>query len=146
VEDDLRKVYRSAVFYADDAFAGLRLMDDLTSPNGKREARLVEGKTRKEFARAAVASGPGESPGSTQPAATAPAITIPEAPSIPQPPFWGMRVARDFDLRELFRYINETALFKNQWQLKTAAQEDYARLVKEKFRPILHELQEQVIA
>src|SRR5438445_7497771 len=48
VEDDLRREYSNAVFYADDAFAGLHLMEDLTSPNGKREARLTEGRTRKE--------------------------------------------------------------------------------------------------
>ena len=56
-----------------------------------------------------------------------------------------MRVKKDFDLHEVFRYINETALFKNQWQLKTASQADYARLVEEKYRPILRGLQEEVI-
>jgi 5-methyltetrahydrofolate--homocysteine methyltransferase len=45
----------------------------------------------------------------------------------------------------LFRYINDTALFKNQWQLKTASQEDYARLVEEKYRPIKKQLEEEVI-
>jgi len=49
------------------------------------------------------------------------------------------------NLREIFSYINETALFKNQWQLKTASQEDYGRLVETKYRPILKELQEEVI-
>ena len=49
-------------------------------------------------------------------------------------------------LREIFRYINETALFKNQWQLKTASQEDYGRLVETKYRPILKDLEEEVIA
>ena len=59
-----------------------------------------------------------------------------------------MRVLKpqDFDLREIFQYINETALFKNQWQLKTASQEDYGRLVETKYRPILKELEEEVIA
>ncbi|HXW99804.1 MAG TPA: vitamin B12 dependent-methionine synthase activation domain-containing protein, partial [Candidatus Acidoferrales bacterium] len=55
-------------------------------------------------------------------------------------------VCKDYDLRELFRYINETALFKNQWQLKTASQADYARLVEEKFRPILRKLEDEVAA
>jgi 5-methyltetrahydrofolate--homocysteine methyltransferase len=55
-------------------------------------------------------------------------------------------VRKDFDLRELFRYINETALFKNQWQLKTASQEDYLRLVEQKFRPIKQKLEQEVIA
>ena len=55
-----------------------------------------------------------------------------------------MRVRKDYDLREVFQYINETALFKNQWQLKTASQEDYLRLVEEKFRPILRKLEDEV--
>ncbi len=95
----------------------------------------------KEFARAAVAGANGDG-------ATAPAIEILAAPNIPQPPFWGVRVLKpaDFDLREVFEYINHTALFKNQWQLKTASQDDYARLVEEKYRPILHDLEEEVIA
>ena len=42
------------------------------------------------------------------------------------------------------QYINETALFKNQWQLKTASQADYVRLVEEKFRPILRKLEDEV--
>jgi 5-methyltetrahydrofolate--homocysteine methyltransferase len=55
-------------------------------------------------------------------------------------------VVKDYDLREIFNYINDTALFKNQWQLKTASQEDYARLVEEKYRPIKKKLEEDVIA
>src|SRR5207302_7399597 len=58
----------------------------------------------------------------------------------------GVRVRRDLDLREVFGYINETALFKNQWQLKTASQQDYARLVEEKYRPIKKELESEIIA
>src|SRR6184192_4940993 len=61
VEDDLRREYSNAVFYADDAFAGLHLMDDLTSPNGARESRLAEGRKVKEFARAAAATAGGSS-------------------------------------------------------------------------------------
>ena len=71
---------------------------------------------------------------------------VTDAPNIPEPPFWGVRVVKDYDLRELFKYINDTALFKNQWQLKTASQEDYARLVEEKYRPIKKKLEEDVIA
>jgi 5-methyltetrahydrofolate--homocysteine methyltransferase len=35
-------------------------------------------------------------------------------------------------------------LFKNQWQLKTASQADYVRLVEEKFRPVLRKLEDEV--
>jgi 5-methyltetrahydrofolate--homocysteine methyltransferase len=142
VEDDLRREYTGGIFYADDAFAGLHLMEDLASPNGAREKRIAEGKVVKEFVRAAVAGGDGAE------VATAPSIEIAPAPNIPRPPFWGIRVLKpqDFDLREIFQYINETALFKNQWQLKTASQEDYGRLVETKYRPILKSLEDEVIA
>ena len=40
VEDDLRREYGNGVFYADDAFAGLHIMEDLATENGARETRL----------------------------------------------------------------------------------------------------------
>lgn len=140
VEDDLRAEYKGAVFYAEDAFAGLHVMSDLTDEDiSLREKLLTNGSTRKVF---------------VKPAHTlieAPAVMSTErskvvefAPHIPTPPFWGARVTRNYDLDILFGYINEIALFKNQWQLKTASATDYMRLVEEKYRPILHELYAQV--
>ncbi len=140
VEDDLRREYANAVFYADDAFAGLHIMEDLATPNGGKEARLKEGRTVKEYAKAAAVD---EETGPVF-AERSPVVT--DAPNIPVPPFWGVKVRKDFDLRELFPYINDTALFKNQWQLKTASQEDYLRLVEEKFRSIKKKLEEEIIA
>jgi 5-methyltetrahydrofolate--homocysteine methyltransferase len=139
VEDDLRREYSNGVFYADDAFAGLHLMDDLTSPNGGREKRLAEGRKVKVFAKAAVAH-------PDAPVSTERSPVVGPAPNIPVPPFYGVRVRKDFDLNELFNYINHTALFKNQWQLKTASQSDYARLVEEKYKPVLAELQKETAA
>ncbi len=139
VEDDLRKEYSNAVFYADDAFAGLHIMEDLATANGKRQARLLEGRTVKEYAKAAVVDN------ETGPVFAERSAVIQDSPNIPVPPFWGVRVRKDYDLREIFQYINDTALFKNQWQLKTASQEDYLRLVEEKFRPIKKELENEVI-
>lgn len=140
VEDDLRREYSNSVFYADDAFSGLHIMDDLTSANGAREARLQEGRVIKQFARAAVATA-GNVEVSTERSAV-----VTSAPNIPKPPFVGRKVRTDFDLSEVFSYVNETALFKNQWQLKTASATDYARLVEEKYRPIRDALQKDVFA
>jgi 5-methyltetrahydrofolate--homocysteine methyltransferase len=140
VEDDLRREYSSAVFYGEDAFAGLHVMEDLASEDGKRDARLKDGRTVKEYAKAAAVD---EEIG---PVFSERSAVVTDAPNIPEPPFWGVRVVKAYDLRELFKYINDTALFKNQWQLKTASQEDYARLVEEKYRPIKKKLEEDVIA
>jgi 5-methyltetrahydrofolate--homocysteine methyltransferase len=138
VEDDLRREYANAVFYADDAFAGLHIMEDLATQNGAKQARLTEGRTVKEYAKATAVDE------ETGPVFAERSPVVGDAPSIPVPPFWGVRVRKDYDLREVFRYINETALFKNQWQLKTASQSDYLRLVDEKFRPILRKLEDEV--
>ncbi len=140
VEDDLRREYANAVFYAEDAFAGLHVMEDLAAADGHREARLREGKSVKDYSKAAAVD---EETGPVF-AERSPVVT--DAPNIPTPPFWGVRVRKDYDLREIFQYVNDTALFKNQWQLKTASQEDYARLVEEKYRPIKKKLEEEVLA
>jgi 5-methyltetrahydrofolate--homocysteine methyltransferase len=139
VEDDLRREYSQGVFYAEDAFAGLHIMEDLTSTNGQRDSRLSEGRTVKDYAKAAVVDE------ETGPVFAERSAVVSDAPNIPAPPFWGVRVQKNFDLREIFQYINETALFKNQWQLKTASQEDYARLVEEKYRPVKKKLEEEII-
>jgi 5-methyltetrahydrofolate--homocysteine methyltransferase len=141
VEDDLRREYSGGVFYADDAFAGLHYMEKLSSKNGERKECIEEGRTVREFAQKSSDDGDGQ-------VATAPSVVIAPAPNIPQPRFWGARTLgpKDFDLREIFGYINERALFKGQWGLKTASEDDYPRIVDEKYRPILKRLQEEVIS
>src|SRR5437016_5028038 len=86
VEDDLRQLYKGYVFYGEDAFAGLRIMDELTNPAVEKKLTLYE--TR---------GGSGQtsrpSDGVTE---RGPALFVPPSPlgSVPQPPFWGRRVAR----------------------------------------------------
>ena len=141
VEDDLRREYRSAVFYAEDAFAGLHVMSDLTDADVTvKTKRLMDGATVKTFTRAQAAE-PSSAPAVMS---TERSRIVQDVAEIPKPPFFGARVERGFDLDTLFRYINETALFKNQWQLKTASATDYIRLVEEKYRPILRELSAEV--
>jgi 5-methyltetrahydrofolate--homocysteine methyltransferase len=136
VEDDLRREYSSAVFYAEDAFAGLHAMEKLSG--GEREATVAAGSVVREALKVKSAADPS--------LPDEPRDAIAEA-AIPQPPFWGVRTERaaDFELKTLFEYINPTALFKNQWQLKTASQVDYVRLVEEKYKPILAALEKDAI-
>src|SRR5438067_1388510 len=82
VEDDLRREYANAVFYADDAFAGLHVMEDLTTPNGKRKKRLEEGRTVKQYAKAVAVD---EETGAVFAEGGA---VVSDAPNIPTPPFW----------------------------------------------------------
>ena len=101
------------MFYADDAFAGLHIMEDLIAERRASKPRLQRRADRQEYAKATAVdeeTGPvfAESkPGGDRCARIS-----------PSPPFWGCSVRKDYELRELFTYINETALFKNQWQLE----------------------------
>jgi 5-methyltetrahydrofolate--homocysteine methyltransferase len=143
VEEDLRKEYSGPVFYAEDAFAGLHAMADLTSDDAAvRESREVEGKTVKVFAKGNAAA-PELTLVELTPEGRSPVVE--RIAAIPQPAFWGARVFKSYKLDDIFPYLNETALFKNQWQLKTAAQGDYLRLIEEKYRPILLDLQNEVL-
>ena len=143
VEEDLRKEYAGPVFYAEDAFAGLHAIADLTSADAAiREGREVEGKTVKVFVKGSAAT-PELTLVKLTPEGRSPAVE--RFTKIPRPDFWGARVFKNYKLDEIFPYLNETALFKNQWQLKTAAQADYLRQVDEKYRPILLDLQKEVI-
>ncbi|WP_233581367.1 methionine synthase [Acidipila sp. EB88] len=142
VEQDLRQEYSSAVFYAEDAFAGLHVMSDLTSEEGARVRRMEEGSTVKIFPIAPHMLAAQEPLPVDAPIVRSPWVTPQE--QTPVPAFFGNRVRKDFDLDFIFSYINETALFKNQWQLKTASATDYLRLVEEKYKPILRELKAEI--
>jgi 5-methyltetrahydrofolate--homocysteine methyltransferase len=65
----------------------------------------------------------------------------PDVP-IPLPPFFGSRVVDRIPLNNVFEFINETALFKGQWQFKQGrtSAEEYQAFVAEHVRPVFEEL------
>ncbi len=64
---------------------------------------------------------------------------------VPAAPFYGSRVVEEIDLGDVFAFVNETALFKGQWQFKQGRRpaEEYEALVRETVRPIYEELKER---
>ncbi|MBM3673740.1 MAG: methionine synthase [Actinobacteria bacterium] len=113
VEVDLREVYDGRLFYGKDAFEGLRTMDALM--DGKRTGALDA-----DFGRAP--GGRRLPPRRSQP--TDETVAVPArsdvATDVPvfAPPFPGARVAKGISLDEIATYVNETALFRNQWQFR----------------------------
>ena len=67
--------------------------------------------------------------------------------SIPTAPFFGSRVVEDLDLNEIFKFINETALFKGQWQYKQGrkSKEEYEQIVRETVLPKFAQIKEKAV-
>jgi len=147
VENDLSGIFQGTVLYARDAFDGLRFMERIVSGEPVSKQAQVEQEDVPTGAEAKIAmvststnvpvsgilspaSGPG-SPVSPLRSSVSP------APTIPVPPFWGTRVVSDIPLDEVFRFVNEVALIRGQWQVKKGklSDADYQQLLQEKIYP-----------
>jgi 5-methyltetrahydrofolate--homocysteine methyltransferase len=136
VERDLRQVYKGRVFYGKDAFEGLRTMEALAE--GRRTGHLDP-----DFGRAL--GGRVLPPRKSQREDEAEPEPIERSDvaadnKVFVPPFLGSRVAKGVSIDEIAGYINETALFRNQWQYRPAkgGVETDAEF-KERIRPTLRE-------
>jgi cobalamin-dependent methionine synthase I len=60
---------------------------------------------------------------------------------IPTPPFWGARIEENIKLEKVWEYLNETALFRGQWQMKRGKRtlEAFEKQVQEVARPTLEQ-------
>lgn len=66
---------------------------------------------------------------------------------IPEPPFYGSKVVEITDLTKIFAFINETALFKGQWQYKQGKRsaDEYEAILRETVYPKYAEIKAQAI-
>jgi len=142
VERDLRKVYDGRLFYGKDAFEGLRTMDRLVEMNrtgqddpefgtaiGGRDLGPRKSELRKKAAEEA------RQRGETLPARSPEVAT--DNPTF-KPPFLGSRVAKGISVDDVAGYLNETALFRNQWGFRPEQGEDDDAF-KERVRGLLRE-------
>lgn len=139
VEDDLRNAYQTGkVFYGQDAFTGLNIMEELTGNTAPTELTANSGKitARKGSTRAE------REESSREGAMEYVETNLPPARSIPTPPFWGSRVLlpKDLDLDVIFSFINRKALFATQWQYrkrKDMTGKDHEQFIAEHVEPKL---------
>jgi len=148
VERDLRGVYEGRLFYGKDAFEGLHTMDRLGAIRSGAEADDADwGRVPSESkvpARARAAA-EDEAAGGTTVVTDLPT----RSPNVAvdnelfTPPFVGSRVVKGIAVDQIAEYLNETALFRNQWQFRPEAAGSGATETDEEFkdriRPILRE-------
>jgi 5-methyltetrahydrofolate--homocysteine methyltransferase len=162
VENDLRAIYRGPLFYGEDAFEGLRVMDDLAARKKLERVGSVALKGIAQSSRSRdVASGGRESPGSELngkhrgthvPRSPRPDLPrrspgLPSSPNIPTPPFLGSRTRTDFDMQQVFEFLNELTLFSTQWGFEKGGVDPkkYAEQIETVARPALARLKDYVL-
>ena len=113
VERDLREIFEGRLFYGRDAFEGLSTLDNLMAMKRSGEwdpefGRIPTGRVLPEK------SGAGSEP-----------VELPRrSPDVAadnevfKPPFLGTRVVKGIALDDIVEYVNETALYRNQWQYR----------------------------
>src|SRR5271165_3676890 len=141
VEKDLRAIYRGRVFYGKDAFEGLHLLDRLMAikrsgvddPTFGTElsGRKLPARRSQQLAEIDLATLPARSEqvGTDNP--------------VFDPPFLGTRVAKGIPLDDIAAYINETALFRNQWGYRPESGEvdaDFKERIRAELRARLDEV------
>lgn len=145
VEENLREAYGGPVFYGEDAFEGLRLMDELC---GKGTAAAdaggpdAAGLTRSPHALSLGQSLQGRGRQAGNPRTTGNVRTLPLAPDRPTPPFLGTKIVTDVPLPNIYRFLNVRTLISTQWQFKknNVPPAEYERQMKEVALPALDRL------
>ncbi|MEJ5169487.1 MAG: vitamin B12 dependent-methionine synthase activation domain-containing protein, partial [Fimbriimonadales bacterium] len=137
VEEDLRSLYKGRVFYAQDAFEGLRIMESLRSEQLKEaEPRTVPRRASHRL--------PDDDPDLYRFDGARSDVPRVEPP---QPPFLGTRRRDRFDIFEIYRYINPIALFRGQWQYRRRPNQsnpEFDRWLEENVRPVFEALQKEL--
>jgi len=134
VEGDLRSMYKGDVYYANDAFDGLKFMEFIIEHKKKgerpkldvyldprlKEKKIPEKKKDFEIIKSDVTA----------------------LNPVPLPPFWGSKTVEDISLDKVYEYINEIALFRGSWNVykdRSKPDEEYDELINTEIIPVFNE-------
>jgi 5-methyltetrahydrofolate--homocysteine methyltransferase len=144
VERDLREIYEGRLFYGKDAFEGLHVMDRIGEiRKGTGEADDPDwGRVpsdSKVASRLTTQPSSRDGDGAVERPERSPDVEVDNPVFVP--PFLGSKVVKGIPLDDIAAYINETALFRNQWQFRPDKDADGKPESDEEFkariRPIL---------
>lgn len=156
VEEDCRQVYPGKVYYAFDAFSGLRLMEQICQGKGE----VTDISPMKEEAKRKLLD---ETPHPEAP--KIPAIKIlrkgesqvglddegrsrwvKKNEAVPKAPFMGTRVV-EHSLEEVFDFLDEFALIRSRWSFSQGkmSPEAFDDVIKNKAEPLLKSWKEKII-
>jgi 5-methyltetrahydrofolate--homocysteine methyltransferase len=120
--EDSQQPYEPGVFYCKDAFEGLSVMDTLINPE-QRDSFLeqIKDEAYREM----------DKPKPVKRARSQGARTVPPAPDIPLPPFWGARTIREMPLEIVLKYLHKPELYRLSWGATNTHGEEWKKLEAE---------------
>jgi 5-methyltetrahydrofolate--homocysteine methyltransferase len=137
VAEQCQSVYGGPVFYAEDAFEGLRQMDGLTSGIASHPPQEAPASGITVLRR-------GTAPEPLSPAGQSGWVKrgLPQ----PQPPFWGVREA-DLPLEEIFSFLDNFVVIRNRWSFTQGklSDEAFEAVLREKAEPLLAKWKERIL-
>lgn len=154
-EGHLRTQYSGPCLYGKDAFEGLRLMDCIVG--GKLDEVNEEVKQRLEKRTAAqevVARSKADAAERAEAfekdkggVAVIERSDVAADVQVPTAPFYGTRVVDTLKLEEIYPFVNTTALFRGQWQLKRGSKSkaEYEAFIEDTAEPVFKRLKAQCI-
>jgi 5-methyltetrahydrofolate--homocysteine methyltransferase len=137
VERDLREVYSGRLFYGKDAFEGLHVMDRLGAIKRGVESDdpgwgRVPSASRVPSRASLGLPEKGEGDAAADLPTRSPDVVTDNEVFVP--PFLGTRIVKGLPIDEIAGYLNETALFRNQWQFRPEAGPDGATESDDEFK------------
>lgn len=134
VEDDLRSIYDGKVWYAQDAFEGLRLMGEICA--GTAEAPIQERTAPRPTSHRLPDNDPNLYVFDGVKSDVATDVRVPDLP------FYGAKRRTKFDIHEVYRFINPIALWRGQWQYKKPegmSNPEFSDWLEENVRPLFEQ-------
>lgn len=134
---DDNSFYKGGVFYARDAFTGLKIMQALVNKAGKEKAL-------KEYADSCARAE--EIPAGELPASRAASKNDKSFDAqLPIAPFRGPRTITNIPVDEVFKYLDKRMLFDLSWGSGKRGGPERAALIEDEYEPKLIELKEESI-
>ncbi len=131
--------YPGGVFYCQDAFEGLAVMDKLVSEEREAFVAQVTEEARRTLEADQARRKPQQAPETT-------VRVVPPAPDTPTPPFWGTRVVprEEIDIHEVISYFDLDTLYRLHWGGRGKRGEEWEELVRTVFEPTLRRLEAEL--
>jgi 5-methyltetrahydrofolate--homocysteine methyltransferase len=155
VEQDLRPLYKGPLAYANDAFDGLRFMEQLERggpvrgietgrpvDHAREEEKLTGSEAKIAMALEEDGSGNGSDVVGGAAVVGLQKSSVRTDVLIPSPPFWGPRIVEDIPLDDVFAYVNEVALIRGQWRVVRGSltETQYQMVLRDQVYPELEAL------